>query len=87
MASAPDTSLEHQIKQMLIDRLDLALGPDDIADDVPLIDAFGLDSAGIFTTVMALEEHFDIEIPDEELTTEAFSSVTAIADLVRSKVA
>jgi acyl carrier protein len=78
---------EHEVKQLLIDRLDLDLAADEIPDDASLVDAFGLDSAGIFTTVMALEEHFDIELDDAELTNDAFSSVATLAALVRSKAA
>ncbi len=80
-----DDDLTHQVKQVLVERLGLDRDPADIADDEPLTESLGLDSAGIFTTVMALEEHFDIEIPDEELTTHAFSSVAALTELVRSK--
>jgi acyl carrier protein len=74
-----------QVKRVLVERLGLDVDPAAVPDDEPLTDALGLDSAGIFTTVMALEEHFDIEIPDEELTTQAFSSIAALTDLVRSK--
>jgi acyl carrier protein len=87
MATDPGSGYEHEVKQLLIDRLGLDLVADEIPDDASLIDAFGLDSAGIFTTVMALEEHFDIEIDDAELTNDAFSSVAALAALVRSKAA
>jgi acyl carrier protein len=82
---ADDGDLLLQVKRVLVECLDVDLDPDAIDDDEPLTDALGLDSAGIFTTVMALEEHFEIEIPDEELTTQAFSSVAALTDLVRSK--
>lgn len=87
MATDPERGYEHQVKQLMIDRLGLDRVADEIPDDASLIDAFGLDSAGIFTTVMALEEHFDIEIDDSELTNDVFSSVANLAALVRSKAA
>jgi acyl carrier protein len=80
-----EPDLELQVKHLLVERLGVDRDPIAIADDAPLDETFGLDSARIFTTVVALEEHFDIEIPDEELTSEAFSTVATLTELVRSK--
>merc|ERR1740115_610419 len=44
----------------------------------------GADSLDIVETVMALEESFDIELPDEETTT--LKDVGDVADLIQSKL-
>merc|ERR1711869_82431 len=44
----------------------------------------GADSLDIVETVMALEEGFDVELPDEETTT--LKNVGDVADLIQSKL-
>jgi acyl carrier protein len=80
------SDLEQQIKELLVQRLDSGVAAADIRGDTPLIDELGLDSAGIFTMVTALEEHFDIELDDDELTPDTFASVASVAAVVRAKV-
>lgn len=44
----------------------------------------GADSLDIVETVMAMEEAFDVELPDEETTT--LKNVGDVADLIQSKL-
>eukprot|EP00419_Tripos_fusus_P024932 CAMPEP_0172711130 /NCGR_PEP_ID=MMETSP1074-20121228/58114_1 /TAXON_ID=2916 /ORGANISM="Ceratium fusus, Strain PA161109" /LENGTH=72 /DNA_ID=CAMNT_0013534717 /DNA_START=247 /DNA_END=465 /DNA_ORIENTATION=+ len=44
----------------------------------------GADSLDIVETVMALEEAFDVELPDEETT--KLKNVGDVADLIQSKI-
>jgi len=44
----------------------------------------GADSLDIVETVMALEEGFDVELPDEETTT--LKNVQDVADLIQTKL-
>lgn len=56
-----------------------------IADDEPLISSGLLTSLQTVELVLFLDEHFGIEISDEEFVEDNFESVDAIARLVLSK--
>jgi acyl carrier protein len=45
-----------------------------------------IDSAGAMTFVSFLEDHFDIEVLDEELFPENFASVAHIVDFIAGKI-
>ena len=80
-----DTRIEDQLKQMIVERLFLAVDPSEIADGDILMDKFEIDSVRLFEIVIGLEEIFDISLEDDEFSIERFESVKAIADLVREK--
>ena len=44
--------------------------------------AAGLDSTAVFSVMLALEDRFDIEIPDRLLTRRSFSSLAALEQVV-----
>lgn len=56
-----------------------------IPDDMRLIGNL-LDSMAVNNLIVALEEHFGFAFEDEDLSAEAFETVTALADLVRGKL-
>ena len=68
-------TIAQQIKQELAQIC--AIDPADVRDDAWLIE-YGLDSVRSLELIMALEEHFDIELPDE-----AFARLQTVADVVR----
>ena len=51
-----------------------------------LVETGILDSVGVFTVVAFLEQHFGIEVTDEELVWKNFETVQAIARLVEAKL-
>ncbi|MFO7756661.1 MAG: acyl carrier protein [Bacteroidales bacterium] len=55
---------------------------DEITYDTPLISSGFVDSFSMVSLKVFLEKKFDIKIPDEEATPEAFDSVNKIVDLV-----
>ena len=57
-------SVEEKVKEIIVDQL----GVDDkqVTVTASFIDDLGADSLDTVELVMALEEEFDIEIPDEE---------------------
>lgn len=57
-------SVEDKVKEIVVDQL----GVDDkqVTNGASFIDDLGADSLDTVELVMALEEEFDIEIPDEE---------------------
>jgi acyl carrier protein len=54
----------NKIKEVVAEQLDCNL--DEIKEDSKFIEDLGADSLDVVELVMALEEEFDIEIPDED---------------------
>jgi acyl carrier protein len=57
------TSVEAKIKEIIIDQL--GVDEKEVTPEASFIDALGADSLDTVELVMAFEEEFDIEIPDE----------------------
>jgi len=55
---------------------------DEITYDTPLISSGFVDSFSMVSLKVFIEKKFNISIPDEEATPEAFDSVNKIVDLV-----
>lgn len=55
---------------------------DEITYDTPLISSGFVDSFSMVSLKVFLEKKFNISIPDDEATPEAFDSVNKIVDLV-----
>ncbi|MBA7584080.1 acyl carrier protein [Candidatus Atribacteria bacterium 1244-E10-H5-B2] len=53
-----------RIKKIIVDRL--GVDKSKITEDSSFVDELGLDSLDIVELIMAFEEEFDIEIPDED---------------------
>ena len=45
-----------------------------------------VDSAGLIAFIGFIEEEFDIQVPEDDLLPENFSSLTTSADYIRSKM-
>jgi acyl carrier protein len=85
--SQPMKSIEQRIRDILVSQLDVDTeiaaksGP-----QTPLIGrGIGLDSVEAMALAVGIEEAFDIEIPDEDLTTDLFQSIAALAKYVLKK--
>ena len=73
-----------EIKNRIVEIIASQLGieEDDVTAEASVIDDLGADSLDIVELVMALEEAFDLEIPDEEA--EKITSVQNIFDYMTS---
>jgi acyl carrier protein len=58
----------------------------ELTDERELITEEILDSLGLYQLVSYLEEHFGVEVDDEELVYENFATVADIAQLVATKL-
>ncbi|HKL67629.1 MAG: acyl carrier protein [Bacteroidales bacterium] len=76
MENIKDLVLEYVINEYQEDE------DDEITYDTPLISSGFVDSFSMVSLKVFLEKKFDISIPDEEATPEAFDSVNKIVDLV-----
>jgi len=74
-----------RIKEILVERLNLAMEPTEIGDDTPLFTApdeggLGLDSVDALELAVAMNGEFDVEIGDEDMG--IFESVAKMSAFV-----
>lgn len=74
-------ALLDDVKAVVVDQLDC--DPAEVKEDSKFIEDLGADSLDVVELVMALEEKFDIEIPDEEA--EKITTVQLAIDFAKSK--
>mgnify|MGYP001254226795 CR=1 FL=1 len=74
-------SVEDRVKKIVSDQLGTSL--EEVNSDSSFVDDLGADSLDTVELVMALEEEFDTEIPDEEA--EKITTVQQAIDFVNSK--
>ena len=60
----PDQEIEAKVKQIIVD--ELGVDENEVTPNARFIDDLGADSLDTVELVMAFEEAFDIEIPDED---------------------
>lgn len=58
------SSIEERVKRIICDQL--SVSESEVSGNASFVDDLGADSLDIVELVMALEEEFDCEIPDEE---------------------
>ena len=58
-----------------------------LTPDYPLIENHVVDSMGLLMLVSFVEERFGVQLADEELVPEHFSTIGSIAALIEKKVA
>ena len=57
-------SVEDKVKEIIVEQL--GVDEEDVNPNAKFIEDLGADSLDTVELVMALEEHFDIQIPDED---------------------
>jgi acyl carrier protein len=73
-------SVEEKVKEIIVDQL--GVDEKQVVSGASFIDDLGADSLDTVELVMALEEEFDIEIPDEEA--EKIASVENAVDYIKN---
>ncbi|MCL5677335.1 MAG: acyl carrier protein [Firmicutes bacterium] len=68
-----------KVKEIIVEQL--GVEEDQVIPEASFIDDLGADSLDIVELIMALEEEFDLEIPDEEA--EKISTVAAAVTYIR----
>ena len=78
--------VEQRVRQYLVDSLKFRGSPETLTPDFRLIEKGVLDSMGLYEMVSFLEDHFGIQVEDQDIVPENFQSVSAIAKLVAVKM-
>lgn len=74
------SNIEERVKKIIIEQL--GVKEEDVKPEASFVDDLGADSLDTVELVMALEEEFDTEIPDEEA--EKITTVKAAVDYILS---
>ena len=74
------SSIEEHVKKIIADRL--SLKAEEIQNTASFVEDLGADSLDTVELVMALEEEFDVDIPDEEA--EKITTVQEAINFVQS---
>jgi acyl carrier protein len=73
-------ALEAKVKEIIANQL--GVNPDEVTNEASFIDDLGADSLDTVELVMALEEEFGMEIPDDEA--EKIKTVGNAIDFIKS---
>lgn len=74
------------VQQIIVASVRPNLGAAQLSAGTPLIkEGLGLDSAAAVELIMALEEEFDIEIDEDDVSIEVLATVGTLADFIASK--
>lgn len=71
-----------KVKEIIVDQL--GIDEEEVAPEASFIDDLGADSLDIVELIMAFEEEFDIEIPDEDA--EKITTVGEAVEYIESKI-
>ena len=81
--------ITRRVQEMIVQQLRLTLDPTELKEDAPLFgpEGMGLDSVDALELVLGMEQHFGVEIPDEEVGRRVLQSVRTMSDFVRQRQA
>jgi acyl carrier protein len=74
-------ALLDDIKEVVVEQL--SVSADEVKEDSKFVEDLGADSLDVVELVMALEEKFDIEIPDDEA--EKIRTVKDVVNYIENK--
>ena len=74
-------ALLDDIKEVVVEQL--SVSADEVKEDAKFVEDLGADSLDVVELVMALEEKFDIEIPDDEA--EKIQTLNDVVAYIESK--
>ena len=76
-----DKSIEERVKNIIVDQL--GVSADQVTSEAKFVEDLGADSLYTVELVMALEEEFDVEVPDDEA--EKLQAVKDVVSFITSK--
>ena len=79
MATEP---VDRKVREIIA--VQLGLGDEDVQPDSTFVDDLGADSLDVLELIMALEEEFEVDIPDEDV--EEFEKVADVITYLQKKI-
>jgi len=79
-------ALVNQLKTIMAKELDVNLKVEEIDENASLFEGgLGLDSIAIVELISLVEQHFNFQFSDTELTPESFSNLNVLANFISVK--
>jgi len=78
--------IDQSLKELIVERLFLDIAPGDIETDEALSE-YGVDSFLLLELIVALEEMFEIQFEQADITSETLRSVSSLMELIKQKQA
>lgn len=79
--------ITERLKHIIANDLDVNVSEDSIQEDDSLLEGgVGLDSVAVMEFISIIEEKFDFEFSDDELSMEPFQSLNTLGAFVASKM-
>ncbi len=82
-----DTDIERDLREFITKEFLQDLPDTTLANDLPLMESGIIDSLGIFTLIMFVEEAFGVKVEPEEVVLENFKTIDAITRMVVERLA
>ena len=79
----PEKSISEKVKDIIVEQL--GVNPEQVTDTASFIEDLGADSLDTVELVMAFEEEFGVEVPDEDA--EKLQTVGNVVDYIEKKTA
>jgi acyl carrier protein len=76
-----DKPIEEKVKDIIVEQL--GVNPEQVTPEASFIEDLGADSLDIVELVMAFEEEFGVEVPDEDA--EKLTKVRDVIDYIKEK--
>jgi acyl carrier protein len=73
------------VKEVICSTVSTGFEPRELPDEFKLA-GDSLDSMAVTNLILALEDYFDVEFDDDDLSAEAFETVATLTDLVARKM-
>lgn len=78
--------ITERLKSIIVNDLDVNADMDSIQNDVTLLEGgIGLDSVAIMEFISIIEEKFDFQLSDDELSMEPFQSLDILSTFIAEK--
>lgn len=77
--------LNQEIRNFIVEQFMFGQGGDKLKDDDSFLDNGIMESTRVLELITFLEEVYDIEVEDEEITPENLDTIQRIADFIRRK--
>lgn len=79
--------IELKLKEIIANELDINVSVDEINSEISLYeDGVGLDSISIVNLIVQIEDKFNIELLENEISTSVFSNIKSLAKFIREKI-
>jgi acyl carrier protein len=76
--------LHRAVREVLVERVVVNVDPDEISDDDLLVEDLGLDSEALLSLVIGLEDRFEVEIPDGDISMANLGTISRMVGYLSS---